>query len=96
MKKYYGTGFYIAAKTKAFKERQAKKEACEEAEAVGTIVFAGGSNAITEKDKDKAIKNNLDEQSKLLGGAGRRVTGGLSHLYKPRRIILDSLMFLLV
>ena len=39
---------------------------------------AGGVDAVSEKDKDKAIKKNLDEQLKPTGGAGQRVTGGLN------------------
>ena len=59
VKKRDGRGFYTAAKTKVFKEPQGKKKACEELEVVGTIVGAGGTDAITEKEKDEAIKKIL-------------------------------------
>ena len=70
VKKRDGTGYYTAAKTKAFKERQAKKKTCEEAEAAGTVVGAGGNNAGTDKEKDGTIQKNLDDQQKTAGGAG--------------------------
>ena len=71
VKKGDGTRFYTAAKTKGYKERQAKKKACKEAEAAGTVVGAGGADAdaVTNKDKDEAIQKNLDEQSKTEGGS---------------------------
>ena len=49
VKKRDGTGFYSAAETKAYKERQAKTKARGEAEAAGTIVGAGGADAVSEK-----------------------------------------------
>lgn len=67
----------LLPKTKAFKEYQRKKKACEEVEAAGTIVGTGNANDVTDKEKDDAIQKNLNEQSKMAGGAGRRVTGGL-------------------
>ena len=39
---------------------------------------AGNTDAVTNKEKDEAIQKNLDGQSKLAGGAGRRVMGRLS------------------
>ena len=53
-------------------------EAREGVEAAGTIVGAGGADTVSEKEKDAAIEKNFDEQSKTAGGAGQRVTGGLS------------------
>ena len=71
MKKRDGSGYYTAKETKAFKEGKAKQKAArEEAEAVGTIVGAGNADAVTDKEKDEAIKKNLDEQSKMARGAG--------------------------
>ena len=78
VRKRDGTGFYSVAKTKVFKERQDKKKVSEKTEAAGTKVGAVGVDAVSEKDNDQVIKKNLDEQSKLTGVVGRRVTGGLS------------------
>ena len=84
VKKRGGTGYYTAVKTKAFKERQAKKRAREETEATGTIVGASNTDTVTNKEKDDAIQKNLDEQSKMIGGAGRHVTGGLSYFAQSK------------
>ena len=39
----------------------------------GTVVGKGGKDAVTKKDKDDAIKTNLDSQSKLQNNTGRCV-----------------------
>ena len=78
VKKSDGTGYYSAAETKGFNERQAKKKARQEAEAAGTVVGAGGNDAGTDKEKDEAIQKNIEQQSKTEGGSVRRVAGGLS------------------
>ena len=78
MKKGDGTGYYTAEPTKQFKELQQKRKARKEAEAAGTVVGAGGADAVTDKEKDEAIKKNLEEQTKTEGGFVRRAAGGLS------------------
>ena len=60
VKKGDGTGYYTAKQTKQFKERMKKKKDRKEAKAAGTVVGAGGADAVTDKEKDEAIKNNLD------------------------------------
>ena len=62
VKKNDGT-FFSAIETKKFNERQAKKKKLrEEAEAAGTIVSAGSSDAVTDEEKNESIKKNLDDQ----------------------------------
>ena len=78
VKKRDSTRYHTSAETKGYKERQAKKKACEEAEAAGTIVGAGGNDAGTDKEKDNTIQKNDEQQSKTEGGSNRRVAGGLS------------------
>ena len=49
------------------------------AEAAGTIVGKGNKTAVTDKEKDEAIKANLDAQNNAkIAGTGKRVTAGLS------------------
>ena len=49
------------------------------AEAAGTIVGKGKKSAVTDKEKDEAIKANLDAQNNAkIAGTGKRVTAGLS------------------
>ena len=75
---------YTAAKTKAYKEPQAKKKTREEAEAAGIVVGAGGNDNITDMEKDETIKINLNKQSKRARGAGCYVTGGLSRFTQSK------------
>ena len=55
-----------------------RRKARKEAEAAGTVVGAGGADAVTDKDKDETIKKNLEEQLKTEGGSIRRAASGLS------------------
>ena len=83
VKKSDGT-YFSAIETKKYNERQAKKKKIrEETEAAGTIMGAGGLDAVIDKDKNESIKKNLDFQ-KPVGGAGRRVTGGLSRFEQSK------------
>ena len=78
VKKGDGTGYYTAEQTKRFKERMQKKKAYEKAETAGTVVCAGGTDTVTDKEKDAAIKKNIDKQTKSEGGSVQRAAGGLS------------------
>ena len=84
VKKSDSSGYYTAAETKGYNERQVKKKkAREEVETAGTVVGASGEDAVTDKDKDESIKKNPVDQSKT-AGSGHHVTGGLSRFAQSK------------